>query len=84
MKRKSKKEQIMEKIFQELQSRYHVTGRELVSGSFIYGDANVIVEEVASDFEKEYGINLNNKYFGNWTEFAESIAQKVSKKRKRH
>lgn len=84
MRRKSKKEQIMEKIFQELQSRYHVTGRELASGSFIYGDANVIVEEVVSDFEKEYGVDLSNKHFGNWTEFAESIAQKVSRKKKKY
>jgi hypothetical protein len=84
MKKKSKKEQVMEKIFHELQSRYHVTGRELASEAFIYGDANVIVEEVVSDFEMEYGVDLSNKCFGNWTEFAESIAQKVSRKRKRH
>lgn len=81
-KKKTKKQQIVEKIFQELQSRYHVTGKELASDSFIYGDAAVTVEEVAPDFENEYGVELVNKGFRNWTEFAESIALKISRKRK--
>jgi len=82
MKKKTKKQQIVEKVFQELQARYHVTVKELYSDSFIYADAAVTVEEVAPDFEHEYGVELANKSFQNWGEFAESIALKVSKKRK--
>lgn len=81
-KKKTKTQQIKEKIFEELQSRYHVTGRELASGSFIYGDANVTVEEVLPDFEREYGVALAKKEFSNWSEFAESLARKVAFKRK--
>ena len=82
MKKKTKTQQIKEEIFQELQSRYHVTGRELSSGSFIYGDANVMAEDVIPDFEREYGVELEKKEFSNWDEVAESIARKAARKRK--
>lgn len=81
-KKKSKKQLVKEQVLQELQSRYHVTGRELASGSFIYGDATITVEDVLGDFEREYGVSLAEKVFQNWDEFAESIGKKVSRKRK--
>ena len=82
MARKTKRQKLKEKIFQELQTRYHVTGKELASGSFIYGDSTITVEEVVPDFEGEYGVELENKEFSNWTEFAESLADVVVRKRK--
>ena len=81
-KKKTKMQQIKEEIFQELQSRYHVSGKELASGSFIYADANVTVEEVLPDFEREYSVELGKKEFNNWNEFAESLARKIVRKRK--
>ena len=81
MKKKTKTQLVKEQVLQELQSRYHVTGRELASESFIYGDAAVTVEEVLGDFEGEYGVVLTGKTFQNWDEFAESIGKKVSRKR---
>lgn len=82
MAKKTKTQQIKEKIFLELQSRYHVSGKELASGSFIYADAAVTVEEVLPDFEREYAVELEKKSFNNWGEFAESLARKVAFKRK--
>ena len=82
MAKKTKKQLVKERVLQELQSRYHVTGRELASGSFIYGDATITVEEVQGEFEREYGVSLAEKVFQNWDEFAESIGKKVSQKRK--
>jgi len=81
-KRKTKRQQLREKIFNELQSRYHVSGRELASGAFIYGDANITVEEVIPDFEREFGVELRKKEFSNWSEFAESLADRVVRERK--
>ena len=81
-KKKTKRQQLKEKIFDELQGRYHVSGKELVSGSFIYSDATVMVEEVIPDFEREFGVELRKKEFSNWTEFAESLADRVVRERK--
>lgn len=81
-KKKTKRQQLKEKIFDELQSRYHVTCKELASGSFIYGDANVTVEEVIPDFQREYGVELIGKEFSNWSEFAESLSDLAVRKRK--
>lgn len=81
-KKKTKTQRIKEEIFQELQSRYHLTGRELASGAFICGDAHATVEDVLPDFEREYGVSLEKHDFNNWSEFAESIAQKAARKRK--
>ena len=82
MARKTKRQQLKEKIFRELQDRYHVTGRELASGSFIYGNGNITAEDVLSDFEQEFGVELEKKEFSNWTEFAESLADRVVRTRK--
>ena len=79
---KTKTQRIKEEIFQELQSRYHVSGKELASGSFYYGEGNVMPEEVIPDLEREYGIILEKKEFSNWDEVAESIARKATRKRK--
>lgn len=80
--KKSQEKQIQDRVFLDLQSKFHVTGKELVSGSFYYGDGNVLVEDVIPFFECEYGVSLKDKHFNNWTEFAESIGLEISDKKK--
>ena len=82
MAKKTKTQRIKAEIFETLQSRYHVSGKELASGSLFYGDGNILPEEVVPDLEREYGISLEKKEFSNWNEVAESIARKASRKRK--
>ena len=81
-KKKTKTQRIKEEIFETLQSRYHLSGRELASGSLFYGDGNILPEEVLPELEREYGITLEKKDFSNWSELVESIARKVDRKRK--
>lgn len=83
MAKKAKKQQVKERVFQDLRERYHVTDRELVSGAFICSDVAVTVEDVQSEFEREYGVSLQGEQFNNWDEFAESIGKKISRKRKK-
>ena len=82
MAKKTIRQRVKEQVFLELQNNFHVTEKELTSGAFYYGDANVTVDDVLPHFEREYNVTLKGRNYANWEQFAESIGIKVSQKRK--
>lgn len=82
MARKTKKQQLIEKITEQLRNDYRVSEKELCSGSFYLSDSYIQVEDVIPFFESLYGVALRNQAFDNWQSFIEAVAVKVLKKRK--
>lgn len=82
MARKTKKQQLVEKITEQLRDDYHVSEKELQSGSFYLGDSFVQMDDVLPFFESQYGVALRNQDFDNWQEFIGMVADKVLKKKK--
>ena len=84
MGRKTKKQQLIDKITEQLRDDYRVSEKELASGSFYLSDSFVQVEDVIPFFESRYGVALRNKSFDNWQAFMETVADKVLKKKNKY
>ena len=81
-KKKTKTQCFKNEVLQKLRDCYHISDKELDSGSFYYGEGNLMPDEVIPDLEREYGIKVEKKEFLNWAEVVESVATKVARKRK--
>lgn len=82
MARKTKKQQLIESITEQLRSDYHVSEQELRSDSFCLSDGCVHVEDVIPFFESQYGVALRNQNFDNWQDFIGTVADHIVKPRK--
>ena len=75
--KKSRKIQLMKEIKSRLRNEFHVTDKEIASGSFYYRSDAILPEDIVPFFESQYDIDLKYQDFGNWNEFAEKVANLV-------
>ena len=77
MTRKARKNQLEKKVISRLKEVYGLSDRELESGSVIYQGAQVLPDEIAEEFFRQFGVEPTKSEFGSWSDFVAHLADKI-------